>query len=138
MTKINLYTDGACQKNPGGEGGYGVVLVDEEGVVLDSLKGYMQDPTTSNRAEITAVIFGLIRCIQLGFDEVIIYSDSEYVVKTMNNGWRKKKNLDLWQQLNIVSEKLSCEYIWVKGHADNEYNNLADSLARDGAARIFI
>lgn len=75
-------------------------------------------------------------------DEMVIYTDSNYVVKGMNewiDGWKKRKwknvkNIELWETLDSVST--GCTFVWVKAHADNEYNNLADKLAQDAAKGI--
>ncbi len=137
MKKVILYTDGACSVNPG-VGGWGVVL---------SFNGFEKQfsgaeaDTTNNRMELKAVIEGLKRLKEPC--EVEVYSDSAYVVNAFQNnwiyGWEKsgyKKsdnkpvlNDDLWRELLQLTREHSVKFIKVKGHADNEYNNLCDKLA---------
>ena len=137
MKKVKIYTDGACSGNPG-PGGYGVVLL--YGEHKKELSG-AYDNTTNNRMEIIAAIKGLEslkeRC------QVTVYSDSQYLVNAITKGWVKKwqannwmrnktepaKNVDLWIRLLELLEKHQVEWVWVKGHADNELNNRCDELA---------
>lgn len=138
MKKVDLYTDGACSGNPGA-GGYGAILI-YRGVEKEISGGERE--TTNNRMEIRAVIEGLAqlkeRC------EVTVYSDSAYTVNAftegwiygwMKNGWKKADgkpvlNVDLWQQLYEAVSVHKVRFVKVKGHADNEYNNRCDALAR--------
>ena len=137
MKKITLYTDGACSGNPGA-GGWGAVLI---------YNGYekrisgAEKNTTNNRMEITAVINGL-KCLKEPC-EVDIYSDSAYTVNAFNMGWindwakagwqkldkKPLLNADLWQELYLLSHMHGLTFIKVKGHSDNEYNNICDKLA---------
>ena len=139
MKRVTLYTDGACSGNPG-IGGWGAVLM---------YNGYEKRisgadaETTNNRMEITAVIEGL-KCLNQPC-EVDVYSDSAYTVNAFSSGWvygwRKsgwKKadgkpvlNSDLWQELLVLTEVHKVNFNKVKGHADNEYNNICDKLATD-------
>ncbi len=137
MKEVTLYTDGACSGNPGA-GGYCAILIYKgiEKVVCGS-----ERETTNNRMELIAVINGLKalkeKCA------VKIYSDSQYVVDAFNKGWLKEwvsknwrtagkgdvKNVDLWQELLSLTDNHVVEFIKVKGHADNEYNNRCDKIA---------
>ena len=141
--KVILYTDGACSGNPG-MGGYGAILIynDIEKIISGGEKN-----TTNNRMELMAVISGL-EAIKTEC-KVDIYSDSAYVVnaflqgwieKWVNNGWRTSngevQNRDLWQRLLELLEKHKVEWHKVKGHADNEYNNRCDALARGEIDKI--
>lgn len=139
MKKVTLYTDGACSGNPG-VGGWGAVLM---------FKGHEKqisaavENTTNNRMELTAVIEG-VKCLKEPCD-IDIYSDSAYTVNAFLNGWLEdwakanwkktdKKpllNADLWQELYSLSHIHKLNFIKVKGHADNEYNNICDKLATD-------
>lgn len=137
MKKVTLYTDGACSGNPG-KGGYAAILI-YKGLEKEIVGG--EEITTNNRMELAAVINGLETlkepCI------VDVYSDSQYVVGAMNegwlDGWRKNgwktaakkpvKNPDLWQKLYELTLKHKVTFIKVKGHADNRYNNRCDELA---------
>ena len=141
--KIEIYTDGACLGNPG-RGGYGAILMYKHH--KKEISGGEKE-TTNNRMELRAVIEGL-RTIKKS-SEVIIYTDSKYVMDGMmkwisnwkKNGWRTAdrkpvKNSDLWQDLEIEVEKHKIEWIWVKGHAGNHFNELVDELARKAALEI--
>ena len=139
MKRVTLYTDGACSGNPG-IGGYGCLLMYNGHE--KRLSGAFAD-TTNNRMEIYAVICGL-KCLKEPC-EVDVYSDSAYTVNAFNNGWiysweksRWKKadnkpvlNDDLWKELLALTRIHKINFIKVKGHADNEYNNLCDKLATD-------
>ncbi len=138
MKKVILYTDGACSGNPG-PGGYGAILMFKE--KKKEISGGEAN-TTNNRMEITAVIRGLQQLKEPC--EVEVYSDSAYTVNAFNqhwiDGWRKndwKKadgkpvlNDDLWKELYRLTTMHKVTFIKVKGHADNEYNNRCDYLAR--------
>ena len=128
MDVIKIYADGACRgnQNTTNIGGYGVVLIYKDSV--KELNNAFQD-TTNNKMEILSVIEGL-KSLKRFDIPVEIYSDSQYVVNTINNGWRKNANLDLWDELDRLIEKFdSVKFIKVKGHSDNNYNNRADKLA---------
>ncbi len=137
MKNVILYTDGACSGNPG-IGGYAGILIynGKERVV----SGFEKE-TTNNRMELLAVIQGLKalkeKCI------VDIYSDSAYVVNAFlqkwvdnwqNNGFKSSKgkvlNIELWQQLIELVNIHEVNWHKVKGHADNEFNNRCDYIAR--------
>lgn len=137
MKKIKLYTDGACSGNPGC-GGYAAVLV-YRGIEKE-ITGKVEN-TTNNRMELLAIIKGL-EALKEPCD-VEVYSDSQYVVSAMNEGWlydwqkkgwknsqnKKVKNIDLWQRLCELNEIHKIKYIKVKGHSDDVYNNRCDKLA---------
>lgn len=152
--EINIYTDGSCPV-PHGCGGWGFVIVgrEENGVFGHALE------TTNLRMEMQAVIEALQRVVAYNqhqiknntgrklIEYVKIYSDSQYVVKGMNqwiHSWKRKnwrnssnekvKNMDLWQQLNELTNKQSFEtqFNWVKGHSGNLHNEIADELAAKG------
>lgn len=137
MKTVTLYTDGACSGNPG-PGGWGAIL-SYNGVEKELSGG--ESATTNNRMELLAVISGLEALKEPC--RVELYSDSKYVIDGLSkgwaaswrkNGWRKadKKpalNPDLWERLLNLTEKHELSYHWVKGHADNPYNNRCDQLA---------
>ena len=137
MKKVIIYTDGACSGNPG-KGGYAAILKYKQ--IEKEICG-AEDETTNNRMELMAVIKGLEALKEPC--EAEIYSDSQYVVSAMNegwlDGWRKNgwktagkkavKNPDLWQRLSELTEIHKVSFVKVKGHADNEYNNRCDELA---------
>ena len=137
MKTVTLYTDGACSGNPG-PGGWGAIL-SYNGVEKELSGGDAN--TTNNRMELLAVISGLEALKEPC--RVELYSDSKYVIDGLSkgwaaswrkNGWRKadKKpalNPDLWEKLLDLAEIHQLRYHWVKGHADNPYNNRCDGLA---------
>ena len=138
MSEIKIYTDGSSRGNPG-PGGYGVILL--SGHHRKELsKGFRL--TTNNRMELLAVIAGL-ETIKKNELPVTVYSDSQYVINSINKGWLKnwirtdfkggKKNKDLWLQFYDLSRSFKLKFIWVKGHADNPYNNRCDELATNAA-----
>ena len=137
MIEVEIYTDGACSGNPG-PGGYGVVL--KHGETIKELSAAYKE-TTNNRMEILGAIIGLESlkkpCL------VTLYSDSQYLVNAINKGWitrwrannwmRNKnepaKNVDLWERLLPLLKEHKITWVWVKGHANNKYNNRCDFLA---------
>ena len=135
--KVILYTDGACSGNPG-PGGYGAILI-YKGIEKEISGGELN--TTNNKMEIMAVIKGL-ESIKEACD-VTVYSDSAYVVNTIQKGWiyswQKNnwiksdrsvvKNIDLWKKMLEYMKIHNITFVKVKGHADNEYNNRCDRLA---------
>ena len=136
--KIQIYTDGASRGNPG-PGGYGVVLT--WGKIQKELsQGYRL--TTNNRMELMAVIAAL-EALKKTDLELVIYSDSNYVVKAVMQGWLNKwiktnfkggiKNKGLWLRYYELSKKHNIHFNWVKGHADNQMNNRCDELATEAA-----
>ena len=137
--KYIIYTDGACSGNPG-PGGWGAVILDEE-KNKTSLSG-KEKATTNNRMELMAPIMALRKIKKPS--EIIIYTDSTYlkngitiwIKKWEKNGWKstnKKpvKNKDLWVMLNELSREQIINWKWVKAHAGNKYNEMADSLATE-------
>ena len=136
---ITLYTDGSARGNPG-PGGYGAILI--AGNHRKELsQGYRL--TTNNRMELLAIIAGLSALKKDG-QSISIFSDSQYVVRAIKEGWLKKwiatsfaggkKNSDLWLRYHAVAQKHSIQVNWVKGHADNPLNNRCDELATAAAA----
>ena len=133
-----VYTDGAARGNPG-PGGYGVVLIWGD-VKKELAKGYRL--TTNNRMELMAVIAALEALKKNNLD-IIIYSDSNYVVKAVEEGWLKnwirtdfkggKKNKDLWLRFYELAQDHNIKFKWVKGHEANLYNNRCDILATEAA-----
>lgn len=134
---VTIYTDGACSGNPG-PGGWGAIL-NYKGTEKELSGGEKQ--TTNNRMELTAVIRALSALKESCVVE--LYSDSKYVIDALEKGWaigwRKKNwiksdkkpalNPDLWEELLELTQKHEMHYHWVKGHADNEYNERCDRMA---------
>lgn len=138
VEKVTIYTDGSSRGNPG-PGGYGVVLIYGEHR-RELSQGFRL--TTNNRMEILGVIEGL-KALKKKNLHVTVYSDSQYVVKAIKEGWLKKwiatnfkggkKNTDLWTTMHALLQDHHVEFKWVKGHADNPYNNRCDELATAAA-----
>ncbi len=136
--ELVIYTDGSSRGNPG-PGGYGAVLM-YAGKSKELSGGYRR--TTNNRMELLAVIAALEALNREGL-KITIYSDSQYVVKAVKEGWLKKwiatnfsggkKNKDLWMRYHQLSQKHHINFVWVKGHAENVYNNRCDVLATTAA-----
>ena len=135
MKEVTVYTDGACSGNPG-PGGWGAILI-YKGVEKE-LSGGEAD-TTNNRMELTAVI----RALEILKEPcaVDVYTDSQYISRALTEGWLKKwkaagftkkgglKNADLWKELDALLGRHDVKFHWVKGHAENEYNNRCDKMA---------
>lgn len=138
MSELIIYTDGASRGNPG-PGGYGCIL-QFKGREKELSAGYRR--TTNNRMELMAVIAALKALKRDGLN-ITIFSDSQYVVKAVTEGWLKnwlatdfkggKKNRDLWIAYSELASKHHIKFKWVRGHADNVYNNRCDELATQAA-----
>jgi ribonuclease HI len=135
---ILIYTDGSARNNPG-RGGWGCILMYGE-KIKEFSGGYRK--TTNNRMELLSVIEALKR-IKRKDIPIIVYSDSKYVIDSVQKGWLKtwiktnfaggKKNKDLWLEYNTISEGFNITFSWVKGHASNVHNNRCDVLATTAA-----
>jgi ribonuclease HI len=137
LKEIAIYTDGACSGNPG-PGGWGTILMYNEH--KKEMSGGEAN-TTNNRMELTAVIKGLEALKEKC--KVTVYSDSKYVVDGIEKGWARswkskgwiksdKKpavNTELWDKLLSLTDNHDTNFVWVKGHAENKYNNRCDELA---------
>lgn len=127
-----LYADGACLGNPG-PGGWGVVVA-EPASEYRELSGGPYPATTNNKMEITAAIEGL-RDVEPDSD-VIVRTDSDYVVKTMTLGWKRNANQELWRELDREVAARHVRFEWVRGHAGDKYNERADKLAASAARGV--
>ncbi|HLW63153.1 MAG TPA: ribonuclease HI [Flavobacterium sp.] len=130
---IQIFTDGAAKGNPG-PGGYGVVMRfgKNEKEISEGFR-----LTTNNRMELLAVIVAL-ESLKTNKYPITIYSDSKYVVESVEKGWvfnwqkigfKKKKNVDLWQRYLQLHKKFTPKFVWVKGHAGHPENERCDQLA---------
>ena len=139
MKAVEIYTDGACRGNPG-PGGWGVLLI--AGGRRKELHGG-EPGTTNNRMELRAAIEALNALN--GEQNVILYTDSKYVMDGINNwlpGWKKRgwltaakkpvKNQDLWRALDQAVGRHDIRWKWVRGHTGNAGNEKADELANKG------
>lgn len=134
---IRIYTDGAAQGNPG-PGGFGVILKFKDAV--KELSGGFR-LTTNNRMELLAVITGLEAIKKPGIS-VTIYSDSKYVVDSVEKGWiwgwekknfAKKANADLWKRYIPLHQRFKPRFNWIRGHAGHPENERCDRLAVQAA-----
>lgn len=139
MEKVIIYTDGACSGNPG-PGGWGAVLMYKD--TKKEISGAKKD-TTNNEMELTAALEAL-KILKFPC-EVDLYSDSAYLVNGFSQGWiynwqknnwqtsdkKPVKNREIWQQIYDLTKTHKVKFIKVKGHADNEYNNRCDEMARN-------
>lgn len=137
MKKVDIYCDGACSGNPG-QGGYGVILK-YKGNEKQISGGY--SCTTNNRMEIMAAIVGLEALKESC--NVTIYSDSKYLVDSVQKGWvfswksknwkksdgKMALNIDLWERLLAQLERHNVEFVWIKGHDGHEENERCDKMA---------
>lgn len=151
MQKIRMYTDGAAKGNPNGPGGYGTIIHymtdDDKTEKVEEFTGGFK-LTSNNRMELTAVIVGLEQLKSPC--EIMIYSDSKYVVDALSkywinnwmvNGWLTAnrtpvKNVDLWKRLIELKKPHKCKFIWVKGHDGHAQNERCDYLASSSAMGI--
>lgn len=130
MKHLQIWTDGAYSASRN-QGGIGIVFVEDDNIIYTYSKCIKN--TTNNRCELSAVIVAL-HAISKPITFLTIYSDSQYVINTINKGWQRKKNIDLWNLFDKVHKQAQyyCRNItfeWTKGHTDNKFNNLADKLA---------
>ena len=153
-----MYTDGACSQNPG-PGGWAFVIILKDGQdnqpETELLRGSGAEKlTTNNRMELRAVIHALTAYREkilpkYAGSPVTLHTDSQYVQQGISswikkwklNGWKTAsrepvKNQDLWQQLDSLAGQLELEWMWVKGHAGNRYNELCDTLAVEAAKQV--
>ncbi|TDL99832.1 MAG: ribonuclease HI [Flavobacteriaceae bacterium] len=136
---ILAYTDGSARGNPG-PGGYGIVMMIEGSSYQKSFfEGYRN--TTNNRMELMAVIVCL-ETLKKENQSITIFSDSKYVLDAIEKKWvfawekkdfKDKKNPDLWKRFLLIYPKHKVKFEWVKGHAGNKYNEMADRLAVKGS-----
>ncbi len=138
MQEVIMYTDGSSRGNPG-PGGFGTILM-YGNKKKELSQGYRR--TTNNRMELMAVIAGL-EAMKKPHLHITVYSDSQYIVKAVKEGWlnkwlatnfaKGKKNKDLWVKFYDLYRQHQVKFVWVKGHADNPYNNRCDELATAAA-----
>jgi ribonuclease HI len=138
QSKILIYTDGSSRGNPG-PGGYGILMLFGKHK-KELSQGYRL--TTNNRMELLAVIKALEAITKSDY-AVEVFTDSQYVVNSVTKGWLEtwmktnfkggKKNSDLWRQYHALAKSFNIKFTWVKGHANNPFNNRCDVLATEAA-----
>ncbi len=120
--KIAIYTDGSCLGNPG-PGGWAAIIINND--KREEISG-LDYATTNNRMEMMAIIEALKAAPK---QPIHIYSDSNLLVQSINEGWKRKANTDLWELLDAQSKEKPFTISWVKAHAKNKLNNEVDALA---------
>lgn len=119
-----IYTDGAYSMARE-QGGIGIVITENDKVILEYSEMFQN--STNNRMEMLAVIQALEQLEEPS--EVTIVSDSQYVIGCASKGWKRKKNVDLWQRYDIAAKDHTIIWEWTKGHNNNPFNERADVLA---------
>jgi ribonuclease HI len=120
---IEVYTDGSCRNK---KGGWGYIILDNDFQLQDSGS---ESNTTNNRMELLAVINAIEFLIDMEYDECTLYTDS---MLTMNCGkklWKRNKNLDMWKRFDSLVSNITINWVWVKAHNGNHYNEAVDKLA---------
>jgi ribonuclease HI len=131
--RYTIYTDGSCLKNPGGPGGYAAVIFQDDELIEEVSGG--EAVTTNNRMELMAAVVGLRAVREPAV--VTLYSDSQYLIKTLTSGWKRMKNTDLWARLDQAARPHRVSWQWIRGHHGNAGNVRADALA-NRAARLYM
>lgn len=127
---ISIYCDGAFGSSRDQEGWAFVVLENDIKIYseFNGIKG-----GTNNRAEIRACLEGCLWATTNGHKDITIYSDSMYLIGTLTKNWKKNKNHDLWILMDKAIKDLTIEFVHVKGHSGDTYNELCDALASEGS-----
>ena len=121
-----IYTDGGCLVNPGGQGGYGVVMIDNRtGEVKELSGGYLS--TTNNRMELMAAIIAAEQMPE--GTSALLHSDSQYLINCYSGFWSRNKNLDLFSRLDKATKGKQIDMVWVRGHSGDAFNERCDTLA---------
>jgi ribonuclease HI len=149
-TELNIFTDGGCSGNPG-PGGWAYIVMENEDRAdsgpckIIAEKWNAEESTTNNRMELLAVISALedIENLALSPGKIKVYSDSQYVQKGITewiknwklNNWintskKPVKNKDLWLRLEKIAGNYLIEWIWIRGHSGNEYNERCDQMTQ--------
>lgn len=125
--KVQVFTDGSCLGNPGPGGWAALIHFEDKEYRIEGGEPY----TTNNRMELTAVIEGLKYAAKKfpKAAEFFVHSDSAWVVNTMTKNWKRKKNLDLWEQLAPLLVGKQIKWQWVRGHSGHEENEDCDIRA---------
>lgn len=133
MEKIIAYTDGSCLGNPG-PGGWAFLILQNKKIIKKN--SGLEYQTTNNRMEMNALL-EVLKFLKINFSHtsITIFSDSNLLVQTLNLGWKKKANKDLWQQIDDARSGLDVKFEWVKAHHVDEYNNLCDEMAQKASQK---
>ena len=139
MKKVDIFTDGACSGNPG-KGAFSYVILVDNNEIQRYANGFIK--TTNNRMELMAIIEAIkyIKSLEKidNNTSINIYSDSKYVIDSINKNWlnnwilknfKNVKNVDLWKEFINIKHNLNINFIWVEGHSNIKYNEICDKLA---------
>ena len=127
---VKIFTDGSCINNPG-KGGWAYIILKNDKI---SYIGTGSDiNTTNNRMELYAIIKSLEFTKN---NNVTIYTDSKLIMNCCKNIWKRKSNLDLWEEYDKVSRNKNVDFVWVKGHSGNKFNECVDKLAFKESSKI--
>ena len=137
MINYECYTDGAYSSSRN-QGGIGIVFLKNGEKVSEYSRGFKN--TTNNRMEISATL-AVFKCFKKPIDSLVIYTDSMYVIGCATLGWKRKKNVELWQifdkEFNRISKLCpNVQFKHVKGHAENYWNNYVDKLAVNASQEL--
>jgi ribonuclease HI len=133
MKSLTIYTDGACQPNPG-PCGCGVVILDENEEIVCLVSEYIGHGT-NNVGELTGILRALTRAKELGVADVKLYTDSEVCLKLLRKKSTKVMRLQhILERCLVVMEGMTVNAEWVKGHDGVKWNELADRLANASLA----
>lgn len=132
---IEIFTDGGSAPNPG-LGAWAAILIYEAEGLYKEYYSCVDGISTNNQMELTAAIEALSKIRKGNKIPITLHSDSNYLIKGMNEwlkGWKLKnykdvKNVELWKQLDQLNSQFDVKWVWVKGHSNNQYNNRADEL----------
>lgn len=132
-----IFTDGAYSSSRD-QGGVGIVILKDGKEVLHYSNMYRK--TTNNQMELGAIIIAL-RTIKGEIDSLTIYSDSQYCIGCAVQGWKRKKNKEMWKEFDEQYERVKklcpdIRFVHVKGHDGNKYNEIVDKLAVTASQRI--
>ena len=135
-SKLHIYSDGSCRTNPGGVGGWGVVIMDDDEDIISTMSGG-EPETTNTRMELVAVIKGLelVHLYSLA-KRVTIYSDSRYVMDTAVKSRIPSSEYDLWERYDELNKVLDISHIWVPGHTGHPLQEIADTLATNASGDL--
>ena len=137
MANYECYTDGAYS-SARNQGGIGIVFLRDGQKVLEYSKGFKD--TTNNRMEIGAAL-AVFKCFKKPVESITIYTDSMYVIGCATLGWKRKKNIELWEQFDkeyarVLALCPDIKFQHVKGHASDKWNNYVDELAQGASASV--
>lgn len=132
--EVEIYTDGGCEGNGSVNAiaAWAYVSTDESLVAA----GILPPPATNNRAELIAVIEAIKAAVAAGYREITIRSDSQLTVQCARRLWKRKKNVDLWNELDLAVSGRSVLFEWVRGHAGNHWNERCDRMCAEAIRAV--